>query len=105
MALSRGNAHVESGFSANEEMLVEIMWEGSLVVRRMVFVGVMNEADICNIDVNRKMLKFVNKTHSEYVKQLERASQFRWEKKSWKKKNHKLAEESKRSKVEFHRTT
>ena len=71
MALSRGNAHVESGFSANEEMLVEIMWEGSLVVRRMVFVGVMNEADICNVDVNRKMLKFVNKTHSEYVKQLE----------------------------------
>ena len=71
MALSRGNAHVESGFSANEEMLVEIMWEGSFVVRRMVFVGVMNEADICNIDVNRKMLKFVNKTHSEYVKQLE----------------------------------
>ena len=43
----------------------------------MVFVGVMNEADICNVDVNRKMLKFVNKTHSEYVKQLERASQFR----------------------------
>ena len=37
----------------------------------MVFVGVMNEADICNVDVNRKMLKFVNKTHSKYVKQLE----------------------------------
>ena len=30
MILSHGNARVESGFSANEEMLVENMSEGSL---------------------------------------------------------------------------
>ena len=28
MILSHGNSHVESGFSANEEMLVEIISEG-----------------------------------------------------------------------------
>ena len=72
MILSHGNAFVESGFSANEEMLVENMSEGSLVAPRMVFDGVMNEADISNVDVNREMLKFINNAHSEYVKQLEK---------------------------------
>ena len=68
--LSHGN--IESRFSANEEMLVENMSEGSLVAQRMVFDGIMNEGGISNVDVNRKMLKFVNNTHSEYVKQLEK---------------------------------
>ena len=43
MILSHGNARVRSGFSANEETLVENMSEGSLVARRVVFDGVMNE--------------------------------------------------------------
>ena len=66
--LSHGNACVESGFSTNEEMLVENMSEGSLIARRMVFSGVMNGGDISNVDVNRKMLKLVNNLHSKYVK-------------------------------------
>ena len=37
MTLSHGNARVESGFSANKEMLVENMSEGSLVARIIVF--------------------------------------------------------------------
>ena len=72
MILSHGNAWVESGFSANEEMLVENMSKGSLVARRMVFDGVKDERGISNVDVNRNMLTFVNNTHSEYVKQLEK---------------------------------
>ena len=72
MILSHGNAFVESGFLANEEMLVDNMSEGSFVAPRMVFDGVMNEGDISNVDVNREMLKFVNNAHSEYVKQLEK---------------------------------
>ena len=28
----------------------------------------MNEGGISNVDVNRKMLKFVNNVHSKYVK-------------------------------------
>ena len=107
MILSHGNACVESRFSANEEILVENMSEGSLVAQRMVFDGVMNEGGISNFDVDRKMLKFVNNVHSEYVKQLEKqkATNFRWEKKSQKKKNHKWTEEGKGSKAEVHRRT
>ena len=72
MIFSHGNAHAESGFSANEEILVENMSEGSLVAQIMVFNGIMNEGGISNVDVNRKMSKFVNNVHSEYVKQLEK---------------------------------
>ena len=70
MILLHGNTRVESGFSAYEETLVENMSEGSLVARRMVFDGVMNEGG--NVDINRKISKFVNNAHSEYVKQLEK---------------------------------
>ena len=38
----------------------------------MVSDGVMNERDISNVDVNRKMLKSVNNAHSKYVEQLEK---------------------------------
>ena len=53
-------------------MLVENMSKGSLLARRVIFDGAMNEGGISNFDVNRKILKFVNNTHSEYVKQLEK---------------------------------
>ena len=89
MILSHGNARVESGFSVNEEMLVENVSEGSLVARRMVFDGVMNEGGISNVDIDRKMLKFVNNVYSEYVKQLEkqkRATNLKWEKRAEKRK-------------------
>ena len=107
MILSHGNARAESGFSANEQMLVENMSEGSLVARRMVFDGLMNEGAFFNVDVNRKMLKFVNNVHSEYVKQLDKQKeqQTSGEKKSRKKKNHQQTEEGKASKAEVHRTT
>ena len=72
MISSHGNAGVESGFSTNEEMLVENMSEDSLAALRMVFNGVINKGGISNVDINRKMLKLVNKAHLEYVKQLEK---------------------------------
>ena len=66
--LSHGNACVESGFSANEEMLVENMSEGSFVAQRMVFHAVINEESVSNVNVNRKMLKFGSNALLEYVK-------------------------------------
>ena len=72
MISSHGNAGVESGFSTNEEMLVENMSEDSLEALKMVFNGVINKGGISNVDINRKMLKLVNKAHLEYVKQLEK---------------------------------
>ena len=53
-------------------MLVENMSEGSFVAQIMVFNGIMNEEGVSNVNANRKMLKFVNNLHSDYVKQLEK---------------------------------
>ena len=36
MILAHGNALVESGFSANEDVLIENMSEGTLVARRLM---------------------------------------------------------------------
>ena len=74
----------------------------------MIFNDVMNEGGISNVDVNRKMLKFVNNAHSEYVKQLEKQKEQQTsdEKiKGQKKKNHKWTEEGIGSKAEVYRTT
>ena len=48
------------------------MSEGSFVAQIMVFNGIMNEEGVSNVNANRKMLKFVNNLHSDYVKQLEK---------------------------------
>ena len=72
MLLVHGDACVESGFLVDEGMLVENMSEDWFVAQRMVFDGVTNKGGISIGDINRKMLKFVNNTHSEYVKQLEK---------------------------------
>ena len=53
-------------------MLVENMSEGSFVAQRMVFHAVINEGGVSNVNVNRKMLKFVSNALLEYVKQLEK---------------------------------
>ena len=52
----------------------------------MVFHGIMNEAGISNVDINRKIFKFVNNERSEYVKQLE------------KQKEQQISDENKRAK-------
>ena len=73
----------------------------------MVFDDVMNEGGIYNVNVNRKMLRFVNNPHSEYVKQLEKQKeqQTSGEKKKLKKEKSQWTEEGKGSKTEVHRTT
>ena len=114
MLLLHGDACVESGFSVDEGMLVESMSEDWVVAWRMVFDSVTNKGGISIGDVNRKMLKFVNNTHSEYVKQLEKQKEQQTsgeKKKSRNKKNYKWTEdgkgteEGKGSKAEVHRTT
>ena len=49
--LSHGNACVESGFSANEEMLVENMSESSFVAQRMVFHAVIKICKQCTFEI------------------------------------------------------
>ena len=52
------NACAESGFSANEEMLVKNKSKASLVALRMVFYGAMNDGSVLLMlmQLNRKSL-------------------------------------------------
>ena len=66
------------------------MSEGSLVARRSDFDGVMNDEDISNVDVNKKMLKFVNNAKNMLKNQKNRKrNKLRVRKKEPEKENYK----------------
>ena len=63
---SYGNAHVESGFSTNEQILDHNMKETSLVVQ-----GVQSEGGVLKVEINKKLLLYVQRAHAEYSHALE----------------------------------
>ena len=65
-----GNAHVEAGVSINEGMLSENMPEEALVVHRISYDGVVNSGGLENIEVDKEMMKYVDKAHSQYLQHL-----------------------------------
>ena len=71
LVLSHGNAHVESGFSTNEQILDYNMKETSLVAQRTVYEGIQNEGDVLYVDINRKLLLYVRGVHAECSHALE----------------------------------
>src|SRR6266516_3232799 len=64
--LFHGNASVESGFSINNEILVENLHEESVVAQRQVYDAVHDAGGIACVDVNKAMLQFVRGAHSRY---------------------------------------
>ena len=54
--MSHGNASVESGFSVNEDLLVENLLESSLVSKRLVYDAVKYHGDSSNIEINKVYL-------------------------------------------------
>ena len=63
LILSHGNVCVESGFSINEDMLLENMKERSLMAYRLVYGGVMNAVGISIVDITKEMIKDVDDAH------------------------------------------
>ena len=66
LIVSRGNAAVESGFSVNEDMLVENLHEKSLIALRTVYDAVKFEGGISNIDINKDLIKSARLANSRY---------------------------------------
>ena len=63
LTLSHGNACVESGFSINKEILDVNMKEISLVVQRSVYEKVVKQDDIFKVDINKKLMEHVKRSH------------------------------------------
>ena len=64
--LSHGNASVESGFSVNQEMLVENLHEESLVAQRQVYDAVLAAGGVAAVEIEKSMLQHVRGAHSRY---------------------------------------
>ena len=70
LILSHGNAHVEAGVSINEDMLSENMSEEALVAHQIVYDGVGNSGKLENVKVDKEMMKYVEKAHTQYLHHL-----------------------------------
>ena len=70
LILSHGQGRVESGFSINEQMLLENMQEDSIVAQRMVYEGSL-QGGASKVDINRTMLKYVKQAKSKQMFALE----------------------------------
>ena len=69
--LSYGNAHVESAFSTHKQILDHNMKETSLVAQGIVCEGVQSEGGVLKVDINKKLLLYVQRAHAEYSHALE----------------------------------
>jgi len=54
---SHGNAHVESGFSINGEMLVENLHEESLISQQQVYDALLPAGGVAAVEVDKSMLQ------------------------------------------------
>ena len=71
LVLSHGNAAVESGFSINEEMLVENLHEDSLVGQRIVFDAIQNAGDdVMSVNIDKRLLQFVRSARARWEEAL-----------------------------------
>jgi len=84
LILSHGNAAVESGFSINNDMLVENLLEDSLVGHRIVYDSIQKAGGVLSVNIDKQMLQFA------------RAARSRWEEASW---NNKAVREREKSAV------
>ena len=71
LLLSHGNADVESGFSVNEDLLVENLQERSLVSQRIVYDAIKNAGGVSSVDINKELIKSVKAASSRYKSALE----------------------------------
>ena len=77
LILPHGNAQVESGFSTNNDILVENLHESSVVAQRQVYDGIVHAGGVRNVEVTWSMVKNVNMSHFRYKDDLKRKKEER----------------------------
>ena len=70
LILSHENARVEAGVSINEDISENMIKEEVLVAHRIVYDGVVNSGQLENIKVDKEMMKYVDRAHSQYLNHL-----------------------------------
>ena len=72
LILLHGNAQVESGFSINNNILVENLHERSIIVQRHVYDETVHAGGVRNVEITMSMIKNVSMTHYCYKDDLKR---------------------------------
>ena len=105
LILSHGNARVEAGMSINEGKS-ENMSEEALAAHRIVYDGVVNSGGLENFKVDKEMMKYVDKAHSQYLHHLKTSKENQTIAEKKKVEKRKLSYDSKtkqkRSKTKMH---
>ena len=63
---------MESGFSINNDILVENLHESSVVGQCQVYDWIVHAGGVRNVEITRSMVKNVNMSHSRYKDYLKR---------------------------------
>lgn len=71
MVLSHGNAIVESGFSVNESLLVENLYDESLIAQRIVTDAIKSAGGVLKVTIEKEMIKNTKMAYSRYNQVLE----------------------------------
>ena len=71
LTLSHGNASVESGFSCNENILVENLKEQSLISHRIVYDYIHQFDSFLDIPINKELLQYCRLARSRYHEYLD----------------------------------
>lgn len=94
LVISHGNASVESGFSINEDLLVENMKERTIVAQRVVYDAIKQRGGCLSVSITAEMMEKFRLGHVNYRFYLE-------EERKKQESTHAVAEERKRSLVEL----
>ena len=77
LILSHTNTQVENGFSINNDILVENLYESSIVAQHQVYDGIVHTGGVRNVETTKSMVKNVNMSHSRYKADLKRKKEAR----------------------------
>ena len=77
LILSYGNAQVKSGFSINNDILVENLHERSIVAQRQACDRIVHAGGVGNVEITKLMVKNVNMSHSRDKDDLKRKKEER----------------------------
>jgi len=74
LIVSHGNAAVESGFSINNDMLVENLLEESLIGQRTVYDAIQKAGGLLSVNIDKRMLQSVRAARSRWEEALRKSA-------------------------------
>lgn len=96
MILAHGNAHLERGFSINQECIVENQKEKSLIARRIICDAIdMMDCPLENFVIDKQLIKCARMSYNLYTEDLDKEKKQRDKEEDYKTNRKRMAAELK----------